>query len=122
MRTFATDTMGFIRTPRVAEPGTVVPLGQQRRDGLVTGVSLGPQLLIPANEETSNFIDPRHDLRMSRLDRAATFMELRQSRKAAAESDSASSETSGATSSDSATDSSASEPSPSAPGASGGAK
>lgn len=118
MRTFATDTMGFVRTPRVAEAGTVVPLGQQRRDGLVTGVTLGPQLLIPANEESSRFIDPRHDLRMSRLDRAATFMELRQSRKAAAETESALSATSGATSSDSTTGPSVSGPSPSAPGAS----
>lgn len=77
--------MGFDRVPRQAEPGNVVPLGQQRRDGLVVGVALSPQLLIDPNKENASFLDPRQDLRMSRLDRAAFFMEARQSRKAAEE-------------------------------------
>ena len=66
MRSFVTDVMGFDRVPRQAERGNVVPLGQQRRDGLVVGVALSPQLLIDPNEENASFLDPRQDLRMSR--------------------------------------------------------
>lgn len=96
--------MGFDRVPRQAEPGNVVPLGRQRRDGLVVGVALSPQLLIDPNEESASFLDPRQDLRMSRLDRAAFFMEARQSRKAAEEAaarEAAEQGASGSTSSDS---------------------
>lgn len=70
--------MSFI--PRGSRDGissTVAPLGQQRRDGLVFGVSIAPSILVTPSESSANFIDPRHDIRCSRLDRAAIFMDVR---------------------------------------------
>lgn len=61
---------------------TVAPLGQQRRDGLVFGVSIAPSVLITPTESSASFIDPRHDIRCSRLDRAAIFMDARASKLA----------------------------------------
>lgn len=70
--------MSFVRRGfREGVSSTVAPLGQQRRDGLVFGVSIAPSVLVAPSESSANFIDPRHDIRCSRLDRAAIFMDAR---------------------------------------------
>lgn len=54
-------------------------LGDQRRSGLTVGTSLSPGVLIPFSADVDTGLDPRYDIRFSKLDLAAEYIERRQS-------------------------------------------
>lgn len=56
----------------------VLSLGEQRRSGLVMGTSLASSVLVSPSDGIDPGLDPRYDLRFSKLDLAAEFMERRQ--------------------------------------------
>lgn len=68
-----------IPIPYEFREGNVSPLGVQRRQGLVFGQGLASSVLVPFSSDVDSGLDPRYDLRFSKLDLAAEFMERRQS-------------------------------------------
>lgn len=68
-----------IPIPYEFREGNVSPLGVQRRQGLVFGQGLASSVLVPFSSDFDSGFDPRYDLRFSKLDLAAEFMERRQS-------------------------------------------
>lgn len=67
-----------IPIPYEFREGNVSPLGVQRRSGLVVGTSLASSILVSPSEGVDPGLDPRYDIRFSKLDLAAEFMERRQ--------------------------------------------
>lgn len=77
--------MTFI-DPRFSPPkpffsgeSSVDPLGVQRRSGVVMGTSLASAILVSPAEGVDPGLDPRFDVRFSKLDIAAEYIERRQS-------------------------------------------
>lgn len=70
---------GFQRIALDPPASAVLSLGEQRRSGLVFGTTLASSLIVPFSDGVDAGLDPRYDIRFSKLDLASEYMARRQS-------------------------------------------